>query len=130
MSTIASKLAAAALVCFGVSGALAQEGGPVMRTPLHSSEWPAGYNATTITATFEPNSVLPRHMHPGVETGYVLEGELLLKIDGQDDRKMKPGDSWTVPANMPHSAAAGPSGLKVLVSYVLDKTKPFASPAP
>jgi quercetin dioxygenase-like cupin family protein len=69
-------------------------------------------------------------MHPGVETGYVLEGELLLKIDGKDDLKMKPGDSWTVPANMPHSAAAGPSGLKVLVSYVLDKTKPFASPAP
>jgi quercetin dioxygenase-like cupin family protein len=128
--TRASKLAVAAILCFGfgASGALAQE--QVERKQLQSSEWPVGYNTTTITATFKANGFLPRHTHPGVENGYLLEGEAVLKIDGKADLTLKPGDSWIVPANTPHSATAGATGAKVLVTYVIDKTKPFASPAP
>ena len=128
----ASSLAVAAFLClgFGASGAFAQAPPQVERAPLQSSEWPVGYNATTMTATFKANGALPRHTHPGVENGYVLEGGLVLKIDGKPDLNLKPGDSWTVPANIPHSATGGATGAKVHVSYVVDKTKPFSSPAP
>jgi quercetin dioxygenase-like cupin family protein len=128
--TRASNLAVAAFLCFGfgASGALAQE--QVERKQLQTSEWPVDYNTATITATFKPNGFLPRHSHPGVENGYVLEGEVVLKIDGNADLKMKPGDSWIVPANTPPSATGGPTGSTVLVTYVVDKTKPLASPAP
>ena len=128
--TRASFLAVAVLLCFGSPGAFAQDPAPVERKPLQSSEWPVGYNATTIVATFKPNGVLPRHVHPGVEHGYVLEGDMVLLIEGKPELKMKVGDSWTVPANTPHSATGGASGAKAHVSYVLDKTKPFSSPAP
>ncbi|MEA2939012.1 MAG: hypothetical protein QOC56_2516 [Alphaproteobacteria bacterium] len=128
--TRASNLAVAAFLCFGfgASGALTQD--QVERTTLQSSEWPVGYNTTTMTATFKPNGSLPRHTHAGVENGYVLDGEVLLKVDGKADLKMKAGDSWIVPANIPHSGTAGATGAKVLVTYVVDKTKPLASPAP
>jgi quercetin dioxygenase-like cupin family protein len=128
--TRTSNLAVAAFLCFGfgASGALAQD--QVERTPLQSSEWPVGYNATTMTVTFKPNGFLPRHSHHGVEMGYVLEGEVLLKVDGKADLKVKQGDSWIVPANTPHSVTGGSTGAKVLGTYVVDKTKPLASPAP
>ena len=72
-----------------------------------------------------------RHTHPGIETGYVLEGELNLLIDGQPEKTLKAGDSYQIPAGVVHDAKAhGDKAMKVLGVYVVDKTKPLASPAP
>ena len=46
------------------------------------------------------NSICPprtiRHTHPGIETGYVLEGEFDLPIQGQPTHRLKPGDAYQV----------------------------------
>jgi quercetin dioxygenase-like cupin family protein len=43
---------------------------------------------------------------------------------------MKAGDSFYIPANIPHAARSGPNGAKVLATYIVEKGKPLASPAP
>lgn len=110
--------------------ALAQQPG-IKRTPLQKVEFPEGYNTITAIAEVPAGGAAGRHTHPGAETGYVLEGELNLLIDGQPDKVVKAGESYQIPAGVVHDAKAhGDKALKVLGVYVVDKTKPLASPAP
>ena len=60
----------------------------------------------------------------------MLEGETVLSIDGQGDVAMKAGDSYVIPAGVPHDAKAiGEKPVKVLGIYVIERGKPLASPA-
>jgi quercetin dioxygenase-like cupin family protein len=103
----------------------------IKRTPLQKIEFPDGYNTVTGIAEIAPGGSAGRHTHPGIETGYVLEGEADLLIDGQTDQHLKAGDSYSIPADAVHDAKVhGDKALKVLGIYVVDKTKPLASPAP
>ena len=73
-------VAVAAFACAGAS--FAQQGG-IKRTPLQKIEFPDGYNTITGIAEIPAGGAAGRHNHPGIETGYVLEGEADLLIDGQ-----------------------------------------------
>jgi hypothetical protein len=66
----------------GAGVAIAQQTG-IKRTPLQKLDFPAGYNTVTAIAEVPAGGAAGRHTHPGAETGYVLEGELELLIDGQ-----------------------------------------------
>jgi quercetin dioxygenase-like cupin family protein len=71
-----------------------------------------------------------RHTHPGDEISYVTEGEGEIIIDGEDPRRLKPGDAFIVPAGKVHDARNIGSGpLKLVGVYVVDKGKPLATPA-
>ena len=70
-----------------------------------------------------------RHTHPGIETGYVLEGTTVLAIDGEAPRTLKAGDSYSIPAGRVHDARAEGGTARVLATYVVEKGKPLASPA-
>jgi len=103
----------------------------IKRTPLQKIEFPDGYNTVTGIAEIPPGGAAGRHTHPGIETGYVLEGEAELLIDGKAPLKLKAGESYSIPAGVVHDAKVhGDKSLKVLGIYVVDKTKPLASPAP
>ncbi len=111
-------------------GAYAQQGG-IKRTALQKIEFPEGYNTVTGIAEIGPGGTAGRHTHPGIETGYILEGEADLLIDGKPPQHLKAGDSYQIPAGAVHDAkVSGDKALKVLGIYVVDKTKPLASPAP
>jgi quercetin dioxygenase-like cupin family protein len=72
-----------------------------------------------------------RHTHPGVETAYVVDGELELMVEGVGTKVVKAGESYSIPLGRVHSGTAHGSGAtKVLVTYVVEKGKPLASPAP
>jgi quercetin dioxygenase-like cupin family protein len=119
-----------AVVAFGFAGvAMAQQSG-IKRTPLQKVDFPDGYNVITAIAEVPAGGASGRHTHPGVETGYVLDGELELDIDGQAPVKLKAGDSYQIPAGAVHNAKAGDKSFKVLGIYIVDKTKPLATPAP
>jgi quercetin dioxygenase-like cupin family protein len=119
------------VVAFACSGAaLAQQGG-IKRTPLQKAEFPDGYVSISGIAEIPAGGTAGRHTHPGIELGYVMEGEGELIVEGQPVRQIKVGDSWTIPAGTPHDAKASASKpLKVLAVYIVDKTKPLATPAP
>lgn len=111
--------------------AAANQTANIKRTPLQKFDVP-GTNLETVIGIAEivPNVLIGRHTHPGVEGGYLMEGELTLMIDGQPPKVLKPGDSYNIPAVAVHDAKSGANGAKVLATYVVEKGKPLASPAP
>jgi quercetin dioxygenase-like cupin family protein len=109
--------------------AVAQAPG-IKRTPLQKSD--SGPNQETIMGIAEitAGAAAGRHTHFGIEMGYVLDGTSILEIEGEAPRTLKAGDSYVIPAGKIHDAKAGPSGAKVLATYVVEKGKPLATPAP
>jgi quercetin dioxygenase-like cupin family protein len=72
-----------------------------------------------------------RHTHPGVEFGYVVEGSASLEVEGETPKLLKAGDSYTIPMGKIHDAkTVGDKPVKVLATYVVEKGKPLATPAP
>ena len=128
-----------ALVTFGIVGllnvteppAFAQQPQPIKRTPLQKFDVP-GTNYETVIGIAEiaPNVNVGRHTHPGPESGYVLEGDFTLLVEGQPPLPLKAGDSYKVPSGAIHDARSGDKGAKVIATYVVEKGKPLASPAP
>ena len=109
-----------------LSGAQAQQ-----RTVLQQFEVP-GSNYVTIVAETEltPNELAARHYHPGVEMTYVLDGEGDMSVEGQPVKHVKAGDHWSIPAGVPHFMKNGAKPMKLLVTFVLEKGKQLAIPAP
>ena len=86
--------------------------------------------AVQVLAEFAPGVAAGRHTHPGEELGYVLEGTLLLEVDGQPPRTLQAGDTFFVPAGTVHDGKNVGSGpAKVLATYIVEKGKPVATPA-
>lgn len=52
-----------------------------------------------------PKHTVPLHSHPHEQIGMVYGGEAKLKI-GDEERTVKKGDFYCVPANVPHSDIA------------------------
>jgi quercetin dioxygenase-like cupin family protein len=139
------KLILIAFATFAVgSTALAQQMAPpggqmapptaapgIKRTVMQKFDVPAG-ERETVSALVElpPSTDAAKHTHPGPETGYIVEGEITLNVDGQPPKLLKVGDSYYVPAGTPHSGRSGASGVKFVGIYVVEKGKPLASPAP
>src|SRR5882757_5388603 len=108
-----SFLAFAIAICGVATTAQAQQQLPaaasqtqtIKRTPLQKYDVP-GTNYETVIGLAEivPNVLIGKHTHPGVEGGYLLEGELTLMIDGQPPKVLKPGDSYSIPPVAAHDA--------------------------
>src|SRR5262245_50146782 len=102
-----------------------------VRAPLQKSEYPAGYESHIMLVTSAPGALLPRHVHPGVELSYVVEGELTVTIEGKPDLVVKAGSSFSVPPGVIHSARnTASTPTKVIAAFVVERGKPVASPAP
>jgi quercetin dioxygenase-like cupin family protein len=105
--------------------------GGVSRKILSRTDGPAaGYETLLVEADIEASVVVGRHTHPGIESGYILEGGFELPIQGMETRMLKAGDGFQVPPNTPHAGGkAGTTKTKVLITYVVEKGKPLATPA-
>ena len=78
---------------------------------------------------FAPGVAARRHTHPGEELGYVLEGTLVLEVEGQPPVTLKAGDVFFVPAGVVHDGRNVGSGpAKVLATYIVERGKPVAMP--
>lgn len=113
------------------SPSAAQTAGPIKRTLLQTLDVP-GTNYQTVIGVAEiaPSVNIGRHTHPGVESGYVLEGDMVLMVQGEPDKPLKPGQSYAIGPGLAHDAKSGASGAKVIATYVVEKGKPLATPAP
>jgi quercetin dioxygenase-like cupin family protein len=125
------------LVTLGTVGVLnapqpapAQQAQTIKRTPLQKFDVPGTSYETVIgIAEIAANVSVGRHTHPGPESGYLLEGEFTLLVEGQPPLLLKAGDSYKVPPGAIHDARSGDKGAKVIATYVVEKGKPLASPA-
>jgi quercetin dioxygenase-like cupin family protein len=117
------------------AGALAQSASTgatpgVTRKILSQMDGPVpGYVTIAVEAEVEAGVTVARHKHPGIESGYVLEGGFDLPIEGHPTLTLKSGDSYQVPAEIPHSGAKVEKKSRIVLTYVVEKGKPLASPA-
>lgn len=119
------------LVIFGSLGFADAQQPSIKRTPLQKFELPGtNYDGMMGIAEIVPNANIGRHSHPGVESGYVLEGELTLVLDGEPPLPLVAGQSYRVPAGVIHDGRSGDKGAKVIATYITEKGKPLATPAP
>ena len=123
---------ALAIACITVlavpASAIAQQAG-IKRTVIRTFDYPPGYTTITGIVELAPNTCSGRHTHPGIDSGYVMEGDFVLKIDGKPEQVLKVGDSYQTLPQEPHDACSV-SGNKLLDTWVIEKGKPLASPAP
>ena len=131
VGTALAILASVNLVNAQQPPAMTQQSQNIKRTPLQKFDVP-GTNYETVIGIAEitPNVSIGRHTHPGPESGYMLEGDMVLMVQGQPDKTVKTGESYQVPVGAIHDAKTGPQGAKVIATYVVEKGKPLASPAP
>jgi quercetin dioxygenase-like cupin family protein len=126
--SIKCAIAAVAALAALLSMSAAQQG--ITRMPLGTIDFPPGYQTVMGYAIVPANTCVERHIHPGIETTYVLEGEELLRVAGQPEKKVKGGDSFQVPAGVPHEGCTSSTAAKFVTVHVVEKGKPLASPAP
>ena len=125
--TKALAIACTTVLTIAVS-AIAQQTG-IKRTVVRSIDFPPGYTTVTAIVELPPGSCSGRHTHPGIDTGYVMQGDFVLKIDGKPEQTLRAGDSYETLPQAPHDACSI-SGNKLIDTFVIEKGKPLASPAP
>ena len=113
------------------TGAAPAASGGVSRKILSQTDGPGpGYVTVLVEATIEAGAAVGRHTHPGIESAYVLEGGFELPIQGRPTLNMKPGDAFQIPPETPHAGGKAPEAkTRILITYVVEKGKPLASPA-
>jgi quercetin dioxygenase-like cupin family protein len=101
------------------------------RTVLQKTEYPGDkYVCVLVEVDIEPDALIARHTHPGVESGFLVSGVSTLSVRGQPDRVLKAGDGYQVPPATPHSVRNGAERSRVVATFIVEKDKPLASPAP
>lgn len=100
----------------------------VKRTILQKFDVADGKYETVIELMeLGPNAAMDRHSHSGPEAGYLLDGEMTIECDGQPVQRVKPGQSYLLPADVVHAVRWGPAGSKGVYMWVVEKDKPFRS---
>jgi quercetin dioxygenase-like cupin family protein len=61
----------------------------------------------------DANSLVPEHSHEHEQLGMCLSGSLLFRV-GDESRELGPGETWSIPANVPHEVEVGPDGAVVI----------------
>jgi hypothetical protein len=114
---VRTVIGASVIVVAVAVAAIAQQPqqGALKRATLQTGDFPAGFETVMVIAQMEPGECSGWHTHPGLESSYFLEGEVLIKFAGRPDQ---------VVCNI----SGGP--FKALAHYIVEKGKPLASPVP
>jgi quercetin dioxygenase-like cupin family protein len=128
MRSIGAVVGAVLLVL--VSGSLSAQTKGVPMQVLQTVDTAAkGHVAITAIADWAPQHTTGWHTHPGEMVGYIVSGSVRLEQDGRAPRMLNTGDSFIIPAGVPHthtniSAAAA----KMFVTYYVVKDRAISAP--
>lgn len=80
----------------------------------------------TSVAEYKVGEVIRRHLHHGIETGYVLQGSMI-QLPGKEPTRLETGAPILNLRDVPHAGfkIVGPESLKLLTVHVVDKGKPL-----
>ena len=68
------------------------------------------------------------HVHPGEEVGYIVEGQVEMRVQGRGTVVLGPGDGFLIPPRTPHNARdLGPETGKMLSTYIVETGQPIAT---
>jgi len=72
-----------------------------------------GAEATLSAIELEPDTDVPEHSHVNEQIGILTSGSMLFRIGGEE-QEVRPGATWIIPANTPHSVRSGPNGATLI----------------
>jgi quercetin dioxygenase-like cupin family protein len=126
------RAVALTFVAFVLTAAVAAQQPAFKRTVLQQHDISvAGHEVVSAVAEFEPRATPGRHTHPGEEVGYVLQGTFLVEQEGKPPVTLQAGGTFLIPAGTVHNATNTGTGTgKILATYIVEKGKPLATPAP
>ena len=110
---------------------LAQQAGGIKRNILLRTDEPgaANYEAVLALAEIGPGASSGKHLHDGVEIGYVLDGSVVIEYPGKPATTFNAGEVFKNEGA--HTARnPGSKTTKVVSVYLVEKGKPLADPAP
>lgn len=127
----AAAAVAGLALALAAASALAQAPG-IQREVLRRSVLEGGEREMLLVkVVIAPGAAAGRHVHPGIETGWLVEGEAEMEVEGEAPRRLAAGDSYLVPAGRVHDArAVGTRPVTVIATFVVERGKPLATPAP
>jgi quercetin dioxygenase-like cupin family protein len=126
-----AALFAVLALALSATTAPAQSPGIQRQVLQRTAEADGGREVLLVRIEIAPGAAAGRHSHPGVETGYLLEGEAMMEVDGEAPRRLGPGDTYSIPAGRIHDArAVGARPVTVIATFVVERGKPLATPAP
>jgi quercetin dioxygenase-like cupin family protein len=68
------------------------------------------------------------HVHPGEEVGYIIAGQVEMRVQGRATVVLRPGDGFLIPPRTPHNARdIGPETGKMLSTYIVEAGQPIAT---
>ena len=118
------------VTCLGLTTVMADTAGTDLphRQELRRVDLTASPNMQVITSISEIRKVemVRRHLHHGIETGYVLQGTLV-QFPGKPPTRLATGTSVLTLRDVPHGGftVVGPQSLKLYSVHVVDKGKPL-----
>lgn len=85
-----------------------------------------GMEVITSISEYKVGDKIPRHLHHGVETGYVLQGSGI-QMPGKAPTRLETGAPLLNLRDVPHAGftVIGPEPLKLLTVHIVDKDKPL-----
>ena len=101
----------------------------LLKTDVAGAE---GKEAVMVFAEIAPGTTTGKHLHAGQEFAYILEGALLLTVDGKPAVTFKPGDAFQQPSQQVHEGqnASTTAPVKILAFYLADKGQPLTTAVP
>jgi quercetin dioxygenase-like cupin family protein len=128
---------AAALVVAGTVAPSTSSGQPpaaptFKRTVVLQSDLSTpGREVVQALVEFQPGGTPGRHTHAGEEVAYVIDGAISIEQADKPPVTVKAGQSFIIPGGQIHNAInTNPGVTRLLVTYIVEKGKPLATPAP
>lgn len=136
MKSMRSVLAAvfAVVVFLGAAGIRAPHAQPapsVKRNVLLKQDMSIpGREAVMASVELPPGAAEGRHSHPAEVYGFVLEGPIVLEIEGKPTVTLKAGDVFHIAPGSIHQAInKGNTTARLAAVFVAEKGKPLTTPA-
>jgi quercetin dioxygenase-like cupin family protein len=80
-----------------------------------------GVEATLSVLTLEPDIKVPEHSHVNEQIGVLIHGSVTFRI-GDEEKEVRPGATWVIPAHVPHSVDVGPRGASIVEIFAPPRT--------
>jgi quercetin dioxygenase-like cupin family protein len=88
-------------------------------------------DGVTTVVEIPPGGSSARHSHPGEDFGYVIEGTIVLQVDGKPPRTVRAGETFFTERGQIHNARnIGTTTARAVDTYIVDKGKSGITPAP
>jgi len=85
--------------------------------------------STLVEVNYGPGEASPPHTHPCAVIGYVVEGALRMRVEGQPEKLYSAGDSFYEAPNGVHAVSANASPTqpaKLIAHFVCDHDAPLS----